>query len=1121
MTNPGDIAIISLRADNDDNFSFVVLADIPGGTVIKFTDNGVFDDGTFRSNEGTLAWTAPAAGVNAGSVISFGPNSDQFTGAGGSFALSASGDQIVAYTGEDDAPAFIYALHSEGTQFQANATSSNTSALPAGLVFGDTAMAFGSSATSEFDNIWYTGPTSGTPASIRAAIGDPTNWTGSNSTDGFPEDPADFSVDGSGGSDEDGEIVISEIMYNPASSEDDWEWIEITNTGSATVDLAGWVLDDANSVFHTAATIAAGSVAAGQSAILYNSDDITAADFEAAWGTGITLIAVSDWSANGFNNGGDTVALWSSFEAYSGDETTFANAEAVVAYDDGGDWPSDDNSASIYLTDLAADANDGMNWARSVDAGATPVNEGETSNAAGGNSGADVGSPGGEDVIIDPPLTMVKIHEIQGSGSSSQLSGQVVSIQAVVTADFQDGLLGSMGDLDGFFVQEEAIDYDADVTTSEGIFIYEGSSALVDVAIGNLVTIEGTVSEFNGKTQITATNVFVDQLEVVIPDATTIEFGEGLVPDLEAVEGMLVNLPSVVVTEMFNLDRFGEIRVSDERFAQFTQNNAPDADANAAYLADIANRTITLDDGRTEQNPFEIRIPDGDDYRLTSADEFRMGDTLNNVTGVMDYGFGSYRIQAPEAEHVKSNPRQDAPDELGGNFKVASLNVLNYFTTLNDGSGDQTSVGQGPRGANTEEELARQTTKVVNAIVGMDADVVGLIEIENDVSSAPLKALVAAVNAELGSEIYGLIDTGQVGGDAITNAVIYKLATANPVGVTDILDADGFVDPLDSPRDGLNRPAVTQSFEHIESGEIVTVSVNHLKSKGSLSGLDEDIATGDGQGNNNATRAAAADVLADHLATNPTGVSEGNVLIIGDLNAYAQEDPLSVLSDAGYADIAYDALGEDAYSYVFDGQTGTLDYVLGSQEILDNVVGVTEWHVNSDEADALDYQVEIRNQGGTFTFGTRDESIFDGATATRNSDHDPVIVAFNFEGEPELNLVLGTDGRDRLNGTDGDDRIISLGGRYDRMNGGEGSDQFVFGSETRNDAKERDLIQDFDMENDSIVLSEGTEIASIFGGGRTLLIRFEGDGDLLHIRGTDLEANSLNIVIEDSVLDLS
>jgi len=1098
MVNPGDIAIISLRADNADNFSFVVLADIPGGTVIKFTDNGVMADGTFRANEGTLAWTAPTAGVTAGSVVSFGPDADQFATAGGSFALSTSGDQIVAYTGEDDAPEFVYALHSEGMMYQADATSSNTSALPTGLVFSETAMAFGSSATAEFDNIWYTGPTSGTPAEIRAAIGDAANWTGSNSTG----------------------VVISEIMYNAASAEDDWEWVEITNTGTATVDLAGWVLDDANTVFHSAATIAAGTVAAGQSAVLYNADDIAAADFEAAWGTGINLIAVTDWSANGFNNSTDIVALWSSFEAYSGDQTTFANAEVVVNYDDSGDWPVDDNSASIYLTDLEADANDGTNWARSTDGGATPVNEGETSAAAGGNSGADVGSPGGENIIVDPPVTTVKIHDVQGNGDVSPLSNLIVSIQAVVTADFQDGLFGSMGDLDGFFVQEEAADYDTDVSTSEGIFIFEGSTPVVDVAVGNLVTIEGTVTEFNGKTQITATSVTVNQVEAVVPDATTITFGEGLQPDLEAVEGMLVNLPSVVVTEMFNLDRFGEIRVADERFAQFTQNNAPDIEANAAYLADIANRTITLDDGLTAQNPFEIRIPDGDDYRLTSADEFRMGDTLNNVTGVLDYGFGSYRIQSPEAEHVASNPRPDMPEELSGNFKVASLNVLNYFTTLNDGSGGETSVGQGPRGANTEEELARQTTKVVNAIIGMDADVVGLVEIENDVNSAPLKTLVAALNAELGAEIYGFIDTGQVGTDAITNAVIFKLATAKPIGVTDILDDDGFVDALDSARAGLNRPAVTQSFEHIESGEVVTVSVNHLKSKGSLSGLDEDVASGDGQGNNNASRAAAADVLAEHLATNPTGVSEGNVLIVGDLNAYAQEDPLTVLSDAGYTDIAYEALQEDAYSYVFDGQTGTLDYVLGSEDILDNVVGVTEWHINADEADAIDYNVEIRNNSGTFTFASRDTAIFNGESAARNSDHDPVIVAFQFDSLPEPNLILGTAGRDNLRGTEGDDRIESLGGRYDRMSGGDGSDQFVFGAETYNGIRERDLIRNFNMEEDSLVLTDGAAISSISGNARTLFVRFEDDKDVLFLRGRDLDADALNIIIEEPVLDM-
>ncbi len=662
------------------------------------------------------------------------------------------------------------------------------------------------------------------------------------------------------------------------------------------------------------------------------------------------------------------------------------------------------------------------------------------------------------DISVAQDITL--ISEVQGEGEASALVGETVTVQALVTADFQNGGF-SMGSLGGFFVQEEMIDYDGSSVTSEGIFIADGDTPLVDVMVGDLVTITGTVSEFFGRTQITADLVTIEESGVMLPDAVAVEFGPNLSPNLEAVEGMLTVIDEMIVTEMFNLDRFGEIRVADERFAQFTQNNAPDEAGFADWVQMVDSRSIVLDDGRSSQNDFEIRIPDGDDGVLTAADAFRMGDTLSNITGVMDYGFGEYRLQAPEADYTPTNPRPESAEALGGNFKVASLNVLNFFTTLN-ADGAVTTVGQGPRGANTQEELDRQTTKIVNAITEMDVDVLGLIEIENDVTSAPLAALTAAVNDALGAEVYGFINTGQVGDDAITNAIMYKLDTARPVGVLDILDSDAFVDPLDSPRDGLNRPAVNQSFQHLQTGEMLTVSVNHLKSKGSLSGLAVDEDQGDGQGNNNATRAEAARVLADHLATDPTGVGDEDVLIIGDLNAYAQEDPITALRDVGYSDIAYDTLGADAYSYVFDGQTGTLDYIMGTGGILDDVAGVTEWHINADEADAIDYQTEIRSNDGDTLFGTRDPAIFDADTAARNSDHDPVIVAFDFE--PVLNLIAGTDENDLLDGTDeadlilggvgndviigqnGDDSLIGDAGR-DTLIGSEGNDTLEGGDD--------------------------------------------------------------------------
>ena len=105
------------------------------------------------------------------------------------------------------------------------------------------------------------------------------------------------------------QIVFSEIMYKPSSSEDNWEWVELYNASALTVNLAGYVLDDSNGTAHGSANIASGTIPPGGTAILYNVDDVTAGDFAAAWGPGINLVPTTNWGAGALNNGGDKVGL--------------------------------------------------------------------------------------------------------------------------------------------------------------------------------------------------------------------------------------------------------------------------------------------------------------------------------------------------------------------------------------------------------------------------------------------------------------------------------------------------------------------------------------------------------------------------------------------------------------------------------------------------------------------------------------------------------------------------------------------------------------------------------------------------------------------------------------------
>ncbi|MGK7902872.1 MAG: choice-of-anchor D domain-containing protein [Hormoscilla sp.] len=180
--NPGDIAIVGFNFDDPDEFAFTPLIDIGAGTEIKFTDNGWQAAGTFRANEGTFTWTAPTD-IAAGTIIN--PTVS-------SILFSAAGDQIIAYQGDSSNPTFIYALNSEGNPgvWQSDSTSASTSALPTGLVNGETAVAL-----DEVDNAIYTGITSGTQAELLAAIGDKSNWSGSNSArQTMPTNP--FTVSG-------------------------------------------------------------------------------------------------------------------------------------------------------------------------------------------------------------------------------------------------------------------------------------------------------------------------------------------------------------------------------------------------------------------------------------------------------------------------------------------------------------------------------------------------------------------------------------------------------------------------------------------------------------------------------------------------------------------------------------------------------------------------------------------------------------------------------------------------------------------------------------------------------------------------------------------------------------
>jgi uncharacterized protein len=583
------------------------------------------------------------------------------------------------------------------------------------------------------------------------------------------------------------------------------------------------------------------------------------------------------------------------------------------------------------------------------------------------------------------------IYEIQGSGMSTPLLGEVVTTEGVVVGDFQTG------GKNGFFIQDPV--GDEDPTTSDGIFVYAPSS--LDVFVGDHVRVQGTASEYFNLTQIgSVTAVNLCAMDVPLPEPVALSLPVTNVNDFEPFEGMLVTFPQdLVISEYFNFDRFGEIVLTSKRQLSPTALYEPGPDAIAAAEAHLLDR-IMLDDGRTTQNPDPAIHPNGLEFTLYNL--FRGGDYVTNLTGVLDYSFSLYRIQPTKgADYTSANLRTAQPDIIEGDIKVASLNVLNYFTTLdNAGSICGPSGDMGCRGADNAEELVRQRDKILSALSIMDADVVGLIEIENDRPGLDpdyaVVDLVTGLNSLMGAGTYDYIPTGAIGTDAIKVALIYKPAKVTPLGDYAILDSS--IDPLFL--DDYNRPVLAQSFMSNSVGDNFTVAVNHLKSKGSDCIAVGDPDLGDGAGNCNITRTNAAYAQVQWLDNDPTGTGVDNILIIGDLNSYDKEEPIDVIkagpdgiegTDDDYFDMIYEILGEDAYGYVFDGKIGYLDYAMVNSKLEKYVTDVTIWHINADEPDLIDYDTSFKKPAQAAIFAP---------DAYRSSDHDPVIITLTFNKSP-------------------------------------------------------------------------------------------------------------------------
>ena len=356
----------------------------------------------------------------------------------------------------------------------------------------------------------------------------------------------------------------------------------------------------------------------------------------------------------------------------------------------------------------------------------------------------------------------------------------------------------------------------------------------------------------------------------------------------------------------------------------------------------------------------------------------RLGDTVNPLVGAINYDFGYYRIQPQDPASVRfvaQNARPAEP-ETKGNLVVASANVLNYWTTI--------GCGSDCRGAQTVEQLEVQTEKLVAELLGTGADIIGLQEIENDPNHTPILTLVAALNAAEGDDVWSWIEGFAPNSYPIRNEIIYRNDRVTPVGdpVTVIDDIFDTIPP--GRTDPVGRRPVAQTFAF--NGETFSVINNHFKSKScsGASGLDED--QDDGQSCFNATRVGQAERVLELVDELVVDTGDPDVIVIGDLNSYLDEDPVLAL-ETELVNLVRE-WDKDPYSYSFFAAyaapwigRGLLDHALATPSMADQVKRTEVWHINADEPRFLDWYDPDLVAPGPY----------------RASDHDPVIVSLKLK----------------------------------------------------------------------------------------------------------------------------
>ncbi|HAS6340822.1 ExeM/NucH family extracellular endonuclease [Vibrio vulnificus] len=690
------------------------------------------------------------------------------------------------------------------------------------------------------------------------------------------------------------------------------------------------------------------------------------------------------------------------------------------------------------------------------------------------------------------------IGEVQGEGYSSPLieSGYTSKDEYLVT-----GVVSAVATslVKGFYLYDD--NADGNVKTSDGVFVKTSGAVSKDM-IGQQICVRAKVNEDYGMTTLlptgniwevknsTPVEVTPVKLERIDSDddtfRSTLERLEAmpvvLVEDMDAAEGNQDMRVSRTFSFDYSAKRNNMVIAYKRPNPQPNQDHVAGSDAAKAQTAQNKDYRIVVE---SDEKPADGKIPYYPEFASDPHNNYiRINDSVVGMTGVLHYSYNEFRLiptaNVTKANFVHNTPRTSSPvikesyGDDGFTIKVATQNVLNYFNSPYGGHDNQFGDN---RGAESQQEFERQQAKIVEAIYGLDADIVGLMEVENNGFGdfSAIRELLEAINAKYykenykdrfaresihnryvfvgfdknGDQVLDQFDT--IGSDAITTGIIYRPSKVSviagkviPMPWQDapmIVDADGkpVVDgkgELAESGKNYQRNTVAATFRVLNTGKQLTVSVNHLKSKGSTC-WDDYVGTkavdDDAQGSCENFRVASTYHLGQEMAK-----IGGDQIVLGDMNSYAHEDPMLVLTSnptkkalkaADYIKVgnkwqfngeqgpvitqtfgfinAVDyktPAGETSWSYSYNDEVGSLDHLLITSSLKSRLVDAVDWHINAPESTLFDYSNKYK--GGD----SNEANPFYKADAFRSSDHDSALVTIGYKyGEAgESQVVIGT-----------------------------------------------------------------------------------------------------------------